>query len=645
MKLIQRIYRLLLNLRRRTYRLLSVITVCLPAVFGLNLSVFADVAYVDGSLAACDNDGDSWGAAFKYLQDALDFAADPQNNVTQIWVRATVPSNPYRPDQDCANPNGSRDREKTFQLVKGVFLLGGFDGTETLPEQRDPLNNITILSGMVDDGPPSEECDGGPANECGSGGSCFQIHGTPGCDNADCCRLVCDPYLGDPYCCCVEWDQHCVGIALDLCGEAYHVVTAGSEIDDPEQTVIDGFTIRDGWANGSPNLDQHLGGGMFIEGEPSVVRCTFRQNTAWDRGGGMSIRGLQPWIINCTFENNPGDPANPGDERLIPKNGGGLANALQVGPILTNCLFAGNAATVHGGGIFTEEGNCLEEVCGEITLINCTLVSNTADADNSGSGLGGGLYAGGTGSIVTVDNSIFWGNSPDQINEGGATVFYINYSDCEDDCPGIGGDNINVDPLFVDAANGDYRLTILSLCIDAGNPLESIIPCDFFNLDIDGFSCAPNPSEPTPDLDLFNRVLDGKNNGEAIVDMGSYEFIHPNICPWDLDGNCDVGIGDLLIVLADWGNPYGIGDLLALLAAWGPCPPCSVEPLSLAEELADACLTQENWDDFVSVMQTGSEAEKENWMCWMTHYLFHCNKCTCEHLPSECPGPDPFSST
>ncbi len=34
----------------------------------------------------------------------------------------------------------------------------------------------------------------------------------------------------------------------------------------------------------------------------------------------------------------------------------------------------------------------------------------------------------------------------------------------------------------------------------------------------------------------------------------------------------DVGITDLLVLLANWGNPYGITDLLDLLAAWGPCP-------------------------------------------------------------------------
>ena len=43
-------------------------------------------------------------------------------------------------------------------------------------------------------------------------------------------------------------------------------------------------------------------------------------------------------------------------------------------------------------------------------------------------------------------------------------------------------------------------------------------------------------------------------------------------CTWDLDGGGDVGVGDLLILLANWGNPYGVPDLLEMLANWGPCP-------------------------------------------------------------------------
>ncbi len=58
----------------------------------------------------------------------------------------------------------------------------------------------------------------------------------------------------------------------------------------------------------------------------------------------------------------------------------------------------------------------------------------------------------------------------------------------------------------------------------------------------------------------------------------------PAPCPWDLDNNNDVGVGDLLVLLAAWGpNPghpadfdgnddVGVSDLLVLLANWGPCP-------------------------------------------------------------------------
>ena len=53
-------------------------------------------------------------------------------------------------------------------------------------------------------------------------------------------------------------------------------------------------------------------------------------------------------------------------------------------------------------------------------------------------------------------------------------------------------------------------------------------------------------------------------------------------CPWDLDGDGDVGITDFLLVLSTWGQSgvpadidcdgsVGILDFLAVLANWGPC--------------------------------------------------------------------------
>lgn len=58
-------------------------------------------------------------------------------------------------------------------------------------------------------------------------------------------------------------------------------------------------------------------------------------------------------------------------------------------------------------------------------------------------------------------------------------------------------------------------------------------------------------------------------------------------CPADIapqpSGDGEVNVSDLLLVIAEWGNPGGpadinndadvnVTDLLAVIAAWGPCP-------------------------------------------------------------------------
>ena len=49
---------------------------------------------------------------------------------------------------------------------------------------------------------------------CPAEGDCFQVHATPGCDQARCCDTVC---TADPACCDVGWDADCVQLALVLC--------------------------------------------------------------------------------------------------------------------------------------------------------------------------------------------------------------------------------------------------------------------------------------------------------------------------------------------------------------------------------------------------------------------------------------------
>jgi hypothetical protein len=51
---------------------------------------------------------------------------------------------------------------------------------------------------------------------CGSpqAGSCFQTHGAPACNDADCCQIVCTL---DSYCCTNQWDSLCVSEANQNC--------------------------------------------------------------------------------------------------------------------------------------------------------------------------------------------------------------------------------------------------------------------------------------------------------------------------------------------------------------------------------------------------------------------------------------------
>ena len=197
------------TLSTKILRLLCLIVGLLLLLFAPRtaLAQFLDLR-VDGDNGSPTGDGSDWGLdAYKYLQDALADAADPPPGTTvRLWVAATIPINPYVPDRDAAIPGGSGLRASTFLLdFNNVQLLGGFPlGGGDLAD-RDPAVHITVLSGEI-----SEPLACGDPNA----GSCFEANGTPGCDDAICCELVCTV---DPDCCQVVWDGDCAFFANLVC--------------------------------------------------------------------------------------------------------------------------------------------------------------------------------------------------------------------------------------------------------------------------------------------------------------------------------------------------------------------------------------------------------------------------------------------
>ena len=100
-----------------------------------------NVFYVN-RLATGLNNGHSWADAFTSLQDAL-LRTGMCSSVHQVWVAKGT----YYTDEGSNLSNN--DRNLSFNLINGIDLFGGFNGTETLAAQRNGKLNITILSGEI----------------------------------------------------------------------------------------------------------------------------------------------------------------------------------------------------------------------------------------------------------------------------------------------------------------------------------------------------------------------------------------------------------------------------------------------------------------------------------------------------------------
>ena len=217
--------------------------------------------------ASTNGDGLTWPTAYKYLRSALFEAAD-NAGITEIHVAGGV----YKPDQDEAGNVTPGDRTATFSLLNDLVVRGGYRGLAGGgdPDDRDIDLFESILSGDLagDDEPDFANND----------------------------------------------------------ENSYHVVTGMSGAH--ETTILDGFTVTGGNANGSG--DDRYGGGMFNERltvpGPTIINCTFRSNSAVE-GGGMYNYVNAPTVTNCRFiENGAGI------------RGGGVYNRWK-DSTFTNCAF------------------------------------------------------------------------------------------------------------------------------------------------------------------------------------------------------------------------------------------------------------------------------------------------------------------
>ncbi|MBI3119846.1 MAG: DUF1565 domain-containing protein, partial [Candidatus Hydrogenedentes bacterium] len=335
-------------------------------------------------------------------------------------------------------------------------------------------------------------------------------------------------------------------------------------------TMIDGFTVTRGDSSTNPsyggglyvanavmaiqnnvftdNFGYYSGGAISAGIGVSVSDCTFANNRAQSGGGAISGAGLE--ISRCTFKQNR---ANYGgglavsdatiDGCTFSMNVGGAAR-LGGNVDLTNCLAVANDYGWGWGGAFYFGS-------GTLTMTNCTLVDNIADQ------FGHGLYVD-TGN-ADIRNCIFHNQSNSEIAwKTGGPAPVVSYSLITGGFAGPG--NLDADPMFFSALDGDYRFQGTSPCIDTGTAVGApaddltgisrpqgagvdIGAYEFPTADADGDG-IPDDYEGVgdPDGDTVPNYLDTDSDGDGIPDdedgtAGYDEDGLPNYLDPDSDNN------------------------------------------------------------------------------------------------------------
>lgn len=497
---------------------------CVPDECELVLYVAAD--------SAANGDGRSWATAKRSIQEALLVASVPCSHIAQIWVKTGT----YSPDEGSGDRSaaywllpgvglyggfaGDETSLDQRDIASNPTTLSGDIGTPDEPADNSytvlvaiDVARPAVVDGFTIRGARNTGVAGGLygydarvtlrnceiSDNVADGGGALAIYNCPQITLEN-CTLTLNTAVG--------------GGGGVLCGSSTLVIRDSfvfeNDADDGAGIMFYGaggsLTIEDSQFTGNTAEDYagaaalfdgavtirgslffenvanaHEAGGIWAYGlsQLTIEDTAFIGHNATGYGGALGLNTVEPTIRNCRFISNRAregaaiSAAFSGNMRVEScefrsnqaTNRGGAFDLYGGTPTIRNCIFSGNRAqSGEAGAIYFSAGSTS-------AIRNCTFYNNTAATN------GGGVSSWNTTPVIA--NSIFWQNADSGgMDESGQIHHYfgpitLRYCSVQGWTGGLGGvGNNGANPLLLDPAQTDFRLSSGSPCIDAGENAE-----------------------------------------------------------------------------------------------------------------------------------------------------------------------------